>query len=115
MSNTPARPCTTTVLFWSNSLWWTSTPSATCVSMGLLPLVVCNRLLIRASLRARSRVGSGRGREAFEILAAGRRPGDLGRLPDVAAQIGDPLDGVGVFGLVGPDRLETVERHREVQ
>ena len=34
MSSTPARPCTTTALFWSNSLWWASTPSATCVSMG---------------------------------------------------------------------------------
>src|SRR5580692_10804718 len=45
MSNTPARPCTTTALLWQNSLWWISTPSATCLSMvapsacGLQPLV----------------------------------------------------------------------------
>src|SRR5205823_5399673 len=34
MSNTPARPCTTTALLWQNSLWWISTPSATCLSTG---------------------------------------------------------------------------------
>src|SRR5580692_8406278 len=45
MSNTPARPCTTTALLWQNSLRWISTPSATCLSMvassacGLQPLV----------------------------------------------------------------------------
>src|SRR5581483_11878667 len=39
MSNTPVRPCTTTALLWQNSLWWISTPSATCLSTGLLPLV----------------------------------------------------------------------------
>src|SRR5215469_15567934 len=44
MSNTPARPCTTTALLWQNSLSWISTPSTTCLSTGLLPLVVCNRL-----------------------------------------------------------------------
>src|SRR4051812_47734626 len=32
MSNTPARPCTTTALLWQNSLSWISTPSATCLS-----------------------------------------------------------------------------------
>ena len=45
MSNTPARPCTTTALLWQNSLSWISTPSATCLSTvapsacGLQPLV----------------------------------------------------------------------------
>src|ERR1700728_4003782 len=34
MSNTPARPCTTTALLWQNSLSWISTPSATCLSTG---------------------------------------------------------------------------------
>jgi hypothetical protein len=34
MSNTPARPCTTTALLWQNALSWTSTPSATCLSTG---------------------------------------------------------------------------------
>src|SRR4249920_2302070 len=34
MSSTPARPCTTTALLWQNSLWWISTPSATCLSTG---------------------------------------------------------------------------------
>src|SRR6478735_9618708 len=32
MSNTPARPCTTTVLLWQNALSWISTPSATCLN-----------------------------------------------------------------------------------
>ena len=41
-SNTPARPCTTTALLWQNSLWWISTPSATCLSTGgSFRLVVC--------------------------------------------------------------------------
>src|SRR5215207_1825618 len=44
MSNTPARPCTTTALFWSNSLWWNSTPSVTCANMEPLPFVGCSRL-----------------------------------------------------------------------
>ena len=45
MSSTPAWPCTTTALLWQNSLWWISTPSATCLSTvapsacGLQPLV----------------------------------------------------------------------------
>src|SRR6266545_2698337 len=34
MSNTPARPCTTTALLCMNSLSWISTPSATCLSTG---------------------------------------------------------------------------------
>src|SRR5713101_6864389 len=38
--NTPAWPCTTTALLWQNSLWWISTPSATCLSMVAPPLVV---------------------------------------------------------------------------
>jgi hypothetical protein len=42
--NTPPRPCTTTALLWQNSLSWISTPASTCLSTGLLPLVVCNRL-----------------------------------------------------------------------
>src|SRR5215472_5005888 len=33
MSNTPARPCTTTALLWQNSLSWICTPSATSLSM----------------------------------------------------------------------------------
>src|SRR5215469_8819136 len=45
MSNTPTRPCTTTALLRQNSLSWISTPSATCLSMGLLPLVVGSRSL----------------------------------------------------------------------
>src|SRR4051812_29338926 len=36
MSNTPSRPCTTTALLCRNSLWWISTPSATCLSTRLL-------------------------------------------------------------------------------
>jgi hypothetical protein len=28
MSNTPARPCTTTALLWQNSLSWISTPTS---------------------------------------------------------------------------------------
>src|SRR5260221_13906570 len=43
MSNTPALPCTTTALLCKNALSCVSTPSVTCLSMGLLPLVVCNR------------------------------------------------------------------------
>ena len=34
MSNTPARPCTTTALLWQNSLSWIRTPFATCLSTG---------------------------------------------------------------------------------
>src|SRR5215470_13398667 len=45
MSNTPARPCTTTALLWQNSLSWISTPSATCLSTGLLsPVSLLPRL-----------------------------------------------------------------------
>jgi hypothetical protein len=45
MSNTPAGPSTTTALLCTNSLLWTSTPSATCLSTGgLLPLAICDRL-----------------------------------------------------------------------
>src|ERR1017187_587357 len=54
MSNTPARPCTTTALLWQNSLSWISTPSATCLSTGArLP---CQRppTTIRATRRCRS-------------------------------------------------------------
>src|SRR5580693_2868885 len=40
MSSAPARPCTTTALLWQNSLWWISTPSATCFSTGTRPLPV---------------------------------------------------------------------------
>ena len=34
MSSTPAGPWATTALLWQNSLWWISTPSATCLSTG---------------------------------------------------------------------------------
>src|SRR6476660_9639584 len=44
MSNTPAFPCTTTALLCKNSLSCVNTTSATCFSMGILPLVVCDRL-----------------------------------------------------------------------
>src|ERR1700685_3970523 len=39
MSSTPVRPCTTTALLWQNSLWWISTPSATCFSTGPRPFL----------------------------------------------------------------------------
>lgn len=39
-SSTPSLPCTTTLLFSSNSLWWISTPSATCFNMGPSPFDV---------------------------------------------------------------------------
>src|SRR5512146_3030869 len=52
MSNAPTFPWTTTALLCKNSLSCVNTPSATCLSMDLLPLVVCNRFPQAARLHS---------------------------------------------------------------